>query len=170
MKKCPVRDVDDVDSEEVLILTLLTVVSSLGRSHQLFGSSGDRFEVLQEELHQEELCHQCCESLTASESGKTIDQLHFTLILSISCTSILNARMQQQHFSVVWEGHRCLDTSEEPLMIQLNDDSKIESHPGATVLQSPVQHDVNVADKVRASNCGPPGKEQQTCYTQTAIN
>ncbi|KAL2545913.1 hypothetical protein Fot_15146 [Forsythia ovata] len=129
MKKCPVRDVDDVDSEEVLILTLLTVVSSLGRSHQLFGSSGDR-------------CHQCCESLTASESGLAHRDVPYNLAYA----------------------------TEEPLMIQLNDDSKIESHPGATVLQSPVQHDVNVADKVRASNCGPPGKEQQTCYTQTAIN
>ncbi|KAL2538556.1 Ulp1 protease family [Forsythia ovata] len=51
---------------------------------------------------------------------------------------------------------------EEPMEIQLNDDSKIESHPSATVLQSPAQVDVNSAGKVRASNLGPPGKETQS--------
>ncbi|KAL2486208.1 hypothetical protein Adt_30964 [Abeliophyllum distichum] len=51
---------------------------------------------------------------------------------------------------------------EESIVIQLNDDSKIESHTGATVLQSPTQHDVNVAEKVLASNFVLPDKEQQT--------
>ncbi|KAL2494064.1 Uncharacterized protein Fot_37821 [Forsythia ovata] len=55
---------------------------------------------------------------------------------------------------------------EEPLVIQfviqLNDDSKMESHIGAMVAQSLGQHDVNVANKIRASNHGPPVKEPQT--------
>ncbi|KAL2547281.1 hypothetical protein Fot_16514 [Forsythia ovata] len=50
----------------------------------------------------------------------------------------------------------------EPMEIQLNDGSKIESHPSATVLQSLAQHDVKSAEKVHASNFGPPDKEQQS--------
>ncbi|KAL2557392.1 Uncharacterized protein Fot_02131 [Forsythia ovata] len=51
---------------------------------------------------------------------------------------------------------------EEPMVIHLNDDSKIESHPSAAVLQSPAQHDDNSTGQVRASNFGQSGKEQQS--------
>ncbi|KAL2538493.1 Uncharacterized protein Fot_19884 [Forsythia ovata] len=69
---------------------------------------------------------------------------------------IKNKNMKKKINILVQQGEK-----EEPMEIQLNDDSKIESHPSATVLQSPAQLDVNSVGKVRASNFGPPGKEQQ---------
>ncbi|KAL2520980.1 putative thylakoidal proCES [Forsythia ovata] len=61
----------------------------------------------------------------------------------------------------LYDSSRQRDT-EEPHVLQLNDDSKTESQPGAKVLQSPGQHDVNVADKIHPSNCSPPIKGLQT--------
>ncbi|KAL2468637.1 Ulp1 protease family [Forsythia ovata] len=59
---------------------------------------------------------------------------------------------------------------EEPMVIHLNDDSKIESHPSAAVLQSSAQHDDNSAGQVRASNFGQPGKEQQSAAHEQQSN
>ncbi|KAL2557898.1 Uncharacterized protein Fot_02637 [Forsythia ovata] len=61
---------------------------------------------------------------------------------------------------------------EGPRVIQLNDDSKTESNRGVKDLQSPGEPDVNFADNIHASKCGPPvnGKPSDVYRKQSNDN